>query len=490
MSDACTGHTNPELGHGGGEATPPQAPRRLTPLWALKANYCLGTGSGACLWKFMPVLYSSVGLKNPQIGLIQSLSPMANFCGQIGWAVLCDRLQSYKEVLAISNVLGVATICCCLLPVVNQNFGVLCCVVLGSSAFMASRGSLSDSMTLQVVHDYQDARTLAEQQCQLRSFGSANDSFQLQDAQDYQDARTLAKQLGQTGSVRELPTYGEQRLWGAVGKGFGSLLGGLLMDRLGIGCMFATFSTLLALMVLVIVTQFPSRRPKKVSNVAQGPDPKSFLNFEVLWFFANLLVYGMCMSLVENFLFLFLSREFQGVPNFLLGWTVLVMNMFELPVFLYIHKAFACFGLIRMLSFCHYVFALRCVLYSILPRAQPITVLLVEPLHGITFAIMWSCSVEYGKRLAPEGATAKMQTLVTGLYSQLAIGCGSLLWGNLTQEPPKGFGFSTCYVAAAVAAVAWSLVWNLGWLLWRQGKPGESLLRSETGGETAGLSHP
>jgi len=48
------------------------------------------------------------------------------------------------------------------------------------------------------------------------------------------------------------------------------------------------------------------------------------------------------------------------------------------------------------------------------PHPRPWLVLFVEPLHGLTFAGMWSAAVEYARRLAPQGAEAKMQALVNG----------------------------------------------------------------------------
>ena len=35
---------------------------------------------------------------------------------------------------------------------------------------------------------------------------------------------------------------------------------------------------------------------------------KQFLNFDVMWFFANLIIYGLAMSVVESFLLVFLNE--------------------------------------------------------------------------------------------------------------------------------------------------------------------------------------
>ena len=47
---------------------------------------------------------------------------------------------------------------------------------------------------------------------------------------------------------------------------------------------------------------------------------------------------------------------------------------------------------------------------------RPWLVLLVEPLHGLTFAGVWTATVEYARRLARPGMEAKMQALISGRW--------------------------------------------------------------------------
>jgi len=399
---------------------------RLTPLWALKANYCIGSGSSACLWKYITVFYHSVHLSNTQIGLIQLLNPSVSFVAQLLWAALCDKLGSYKEVVSISSVLGVAVFNSLLLSTVQAWFPLICFVVLAASGLLATRGSIGDSMALQVVKDYEEAQ----------------------------------RQSGGTSAAR-LPTYGQQRLWSAAGWGGASLLGGVLMDAFGVSFMFVSASVLILCTTVIIATQFPARRSSRSGPA--GVDRRRFASFEVIWFLTNMFVYGMCMALVETFLFIFLLRDFQGTSSLLCGSTIAMMCAFEVPIFLYIDAAFTRVRLTSLLSLCHVVFAARCVAYSLLPQAYPATVLLIEPLHGITFAVMWSAAVEYGKRLAPPGAEARMQALINGLYYQLAIGFGSLAWGPVTELPPRGLGFKASFLLAAVVIIIWCCIWNMGW---------------------------
>ncbi|CAE8634764.1 unnamed protein product [Polarella glacialis] len=73
------------------------------------------------------------------------------------------------------------------------------------------------------------------------------------------------------------------------------------------------------------------------------------------------------------------------------------------------------------------------------------------------------CQVEYARQLAPPGTEAKMQALVNGLFFNVAMAAGSLIWGFLAQRPPNGLGFTRCFWLDAVLIVAWLAVWRGGW---------------------------
>lgn len=197
---------------------------------------------------------------------------------------------------------------------------------------------------------------------------------------------------------------------------------------------------------------------------------KQFLNFDVLWFFANLIVYGLAMSVVESFLLVFLNEDFNDTPKVLLGASTTVMCLFEVPVFRYIDSLWAerKERLTSVLMACKLVLAFRCFCYTLLPASNPWLVLLIEPLHGFTFAAMWSATVEYGQRIAPPGCVARMQALVNGIYYQIAMGIGTAMWGPLVMQPPGGLGFQNCFRLDAAGIILWGLIWQAGLMIRRR----------------------
>eukprot|EP00746_Dinoflagellata_sp_MGD_P078087 gnl/MRDRNA2_/MRDRNA2_31253_c0_seq1.p1 gnl/MRDRNA2_/MRDRNA2_31253_c0~~gnl/MRDRNA2_/MRDRNA2_31253_c0_seq1.p1 ORF type:complete len:216 (+),score=16.97 gnl/MRDRNA2_/MRDRNA2_31253_c0_seq1:45-650(+) len=171
------------------------------------------------------------------------------------------------------------------------------------------------------------------------------------------------------------------------------------------------------------------------------------------------------MALVESFLFVYLIQDFPGTSYKLLGFAMIVMCASELPVFLHVRWLVEQYSLTMMLSCCHLLLALRVLAYGCLPSGASWLVLFIEPLHGITFTLMWCCSVEFGRRLAPRGSEAKMQVWVAGLYYRVSSGCGALIWGMYTRRS-QGHGFAASYRLAAATIFFWCIAWNFGWFVY------------------------
>merc|ERR1719464_327940 len=128
------------------------------------------------------------------------------------------------------------------------------------------------------------------------------------------------------------------------------------------------------------------------------------MKFNVGWFFLNLFMYGVAMCLIENFLFVYMVKEFDGVSKMMLGASTTVMCIFEIPVFKWLgpwievtrgDRAFT-----SVLLTCSIITAMRCVLYALMPPSMAWLVLVIGILQGFSFAAMWTASMEYAKRLS------------------------------------------------------------------------------------------
>lgn len=404
----------------------PTVSPRAIPLWTLKAYNFLGTAAWACLFRLIGVYYNYIGLTGEQVGYITFWRKCFNFFGALFWGRICDYLGDYKRVLLGCSVVSTALNMCLTLSFVQSRFvfvfSLICC---GAFVGGGASASIIDALCNTVLRDSGDKET-----------------------------------------------YGNQRLWAALAAALVCASVGKLVDLYGIIIMFGGFSMFTLLSILIMCRYLPNSMGTRETRNAQrqGFAMRNWLRFEVLWFFANLLIYGICMSLVETFLFIYVLRDFQNAPKFLVGLMVTLMCGFEVPVFKYFHVVAGgpspLMSLKTVLSVCHIILAVRCILYAAIPAQHPWLVLFIEPLHGITFAAMWAASVTYGKILARPGEETLMQVFINGFYYQLANGFGSLIWGSLSDISAYNMDFRHCFALDGFLTLLWSLIWGSGWFFW------------------------
>lgn len=315
--------------------------RPHTPLWTLKACQLLGSAAWACFGRFINVFWSDIGVTRTEVGILSLSNLVAAFIGQLFWSMVTDRLGEYKRVLVGTSLAGTVIIFFNMVPAVQSSFWLLAAVSVSSSFFLSTGGPIIDAMCVSVLKEQE-----SEEQ------------------------------------------YGDQRLWCAVGWGGMSLIAGQLIDTFGISFMFWGFASIQSMYLSVCLFYMPMAKDRGQQN-EQTVSLKQFLTFDVAWFFANLFVYGLAMSVVENFLLVFLNEDFDNTPKLLLGASTAMMCFFEVPVFKYVEKVWANNKdrLTSVLMACKVVLAFRCICYTLLPASNPWLVLLIEPLHGFTFAV-------------------------------------------------------------------------------------------------------
>eukprot|EP00056_Hartaetosiga_gracilis_P022848 m.33454 g.33454 ORF g.33454 m.33454 type:complete len:215 (+) comp9864_c0_seq2:86-730(+) len=99
----------------------------------------------------------------------------------------------------------------------------------------------------------------------------------------------------------------------------------------------------------------------------------------------------------------------------------------QVPVFWVSGYIMKRFGVRNCLVFTFICFFFRFLIYSLMK--SPWTVLAAEPLHGITFALMWASCTNFANEIAPPGLGATMQGVLTGLHFGLGLGLGSVIGG-------------------------------------------------------------
>ncbi|KAG5469048.1 hypothetical protein LSCM4_02444 [Leishmania orientalis] len=141
----------------------------------------------------------------------------------------------------------------------------------------------------------------------------------------------------------------------------------------------------------------------------------------MLFLFASTMM-GTGYSFIDNFLFLFLGE--LGGSEVLMGLTVVLTVSTEIPLFQMSARLHQMFTERQMMTIAMSVWVFRVVCYTMLTK--PSMVLLIEPLHGVTFAFMWLPSMQIVSRAFPR----KLSSSATGVLFTLTSGVGPMI-GNL-----------------------------------------------------------
>jgi PPP family 3-phenylpropionic acid transporter len=131
-----------------------------------------------------------------------------------------------------------------------------------------------------------------------------------------------------------------------------------------------------------------------------------------------------------------------------MGLALTCATVSELAVFAVADRLLRRWSLRQLLVAALVVLALRLVAYA--ASTATWQVLLIQLLHGPTFALMWVAGVTSASRLAPDGLGATAQGLFSGANFGLSGAVGGLCGGALYEA----FGGTGLYAAAAL----WVLV--------------------------------
>ena len=365
---------------------------------APKAYYFSYYAAMAGLVPFLVLFYRDIGLEGSQIGVLASIPPFVTWVAAPLWGALADATQRHRLLMILANCGAIAVV---LALSQIETLGWLLPLVVGYAIFSAPIMPLVDNSVMALLADR-----------------SAD--------------------------------YGKQRLWGAVGWGVAGAIAGWLVERVGIDASFYAFGVWMGVGLLVAL-----RLPIGRAAIGQPfwVGLRGLLaNRRLAVFLVTVLVAGMSMGTVHSFLFLYL--EDLGASATLMGLSLTIATVSELPVFFFSGQIMQRYGARGLLLLALGVFVLRLSLYAAFPL--PGMVLAANLLHGLTFSAMWAAGVTYASQIAPRGLGATAQGLFSGAVMGLGAALGALVGGLLYE----GVGPQTMYaLMAAGVAVGMGFFW-------------------------------
>ena len=330
-------------------------------LLAFKAAYFCYFASLSAVHPFLSLLLTERGLSARLIGTLLLLKPLA---GLVGGAAVCgfaDQHQCHRAALLVSVIASAVTIQC--LWWTTGEFVHVMLLFLAIGFFSTPISSIVDSLCARCIED-----------------------------------------------TKSYATYSQIRLWGAVGWGTFAAVASILVDRMSSWTPafvihgFFSVGTLFACNNLARNATFRRdhggdtqrehvERPfwDKIKLLKGTQGALTFIQL-CFWF-------GTTTGAIEGFLFPFLATM-SGASERLYGISLSVTCVSESLVFWRASEILGWFeNGIGVVNVCFLAFAVRLVAYTTLKIGDlnAWTVLLVEPLHGLTFALTWAWLINEAK---------------------------------------------------------------------------------------------
>ena len=345
--------------------------RSASLIWA-PPLYFLYYAAAAALIPFLVIYYQELGLSGTQIGFLAGLPPLLSLVSAPVWGAVSDMTNRHKFSLLIA--IGGAILLALALSAFKA-FVWLIPVVMLFSFFSSPIMPLVDSTTMHLL-----------------------------------------------GGLKE--RYGRIRLWGAVGWGVAAPVVGWLIESRSVMWSFGSYAGLMGLGLLVALGIPVSGR---IEDASHGGVRIFLSSPRWLIFLTVTFCGGMALSMISNFLFIYL-REL-GADKFTLGLTLTVATISELPVMFFSDRLLRCWTAQRLMSAALLFYVLRALAYSII--VVPWLALLIQLLHGPTFSLMWVAGISYADKIAPAGLEATAQGLFSGVMLGIGSAAGAFLGGLL-----------------------------------------------------------
>lgn len=226
---------------------------------------------------------------------------------------------------------------------------------------------------------------------------------------------------------------------------------GWMVERSGLGWSFRAY-LLTMLACLLAAVRLPVAHPHLAGPFRQG---LGILLRDRRWRLFLFAAFAGGMGLAPIHHFLFLDMQDLQAGQLAMGLALSCATVSELVVFLVADRMLRRWPLRRLLVVAMLVLAARLLAYAAASAAWQ--VLLIQLLHGPTFALMWVAGVTGTSRLAPVGLGATAQGLFAGVNFGLGGAAGGLVGGVLYQA----FGGTGLYLSAATWVLAAALLFLL-----------------------------
>lgn len=329
----------------------------------------------ALIISFLPVFYENKGLSGLQIGLLLGLGPFISIFAQPLWGFLSDKFKTVKYTLmiCICGMIAMST-----LIFTQESFLAFLIVGCFFFSFMSPTGALGDSLSQQT-----------------------------------------AEQRG--------ITFGSIRMWGSIGFATAALISGKVLSMIGLENILYVYLTY-AVSALCIC--FFIKDVKKTSKTVGLMDAIHLRKNSPLIFFLLLIVLiSVTHRMNDSYLGIYI-KELGGTET-LIGWAWFIGVASEAIVF-------ATSGLwsrrtheLNLIALAGFIYGVRFLAVSLMN--EPVHILYLQPLHGITFGIFYVSAFRYVSKMVPRSLQATGHLLLMSVIFGFSGIIGALGGGAVIE---------------------------------------------------------
>ncbi|SET39820.1 MFS transporter, PPP family, 3-phenylpropionic acid transporter [Oceanobacillus limi] len=360
----------------------------LVPLKMLLFSF---HATNTIILSYLPLYLKYKGLEGSEIGYVLAIGPLASIFAQPIWGYLSDKYKTVKKILIVC-ILG---------------------LLIGSTIFF-QMDTLSTILLMGAVFYFF-----------ATPIGALGDSL----------AQRRAEEIG--------ASFGSIRTWGSIGFATSSLAIGALLTEYGVQYMiwpYLFFGTIALLIVFRLKDVKVESDPVKLQDLKKLIQNKPFLIFLVLMLFITI-----THRTSDSFIGLYIEQ--LGGNERLVGVAWFVGVISEAAVFFFAGRWFKKFHPLVFVIIAGVLYSMRWFLYAY--ANDPMYVIALQFLHGLTFGVFYLAAFDYVSRLIPKLLQSTGHLVFFATFFGVSGIIGSLMGGALMDS----YGGGTLYFVMGCMAV-------------------------------------
>ncbi|SDM81085.1 MFS transporter, PPP family, 3-phenylpropionic acid transporter [Paenibacillus sp. yr247] len=377
-----------------------------TKLYSFLLFYAVIYMGNAVYGTFLPVYLHNAKFSQEQIGMLLSLGPLVAMFGQPVWGALGDRAKTKNSVLCFLLIGSGVSI---LFFPLSQHFIYLLVLICVFMFFQTSIFAISDAITLEELDRHPSW------------------------------------------------SFGWIRLGGTVGFAAMSLVFGIAAKSY-IGSMFPVYAGTMAA-ALLLLWRFPPAVSRH-ANVTGKRFRELFRNGKLMFYLGINFVVQITLGYYYAFFPIYFKE--MGGDSMLLGWSMVISSLSELPFLLYSGKIFKRVSISVLLIVAALASSVRWFLFSVI--GDPLWILPVQVLHGIIFIVLSVTLATFINREVPSEWKASGQTL-NGL---LSLGAARIIGSFLGGIMSSAYGMRQVFLYSSWVSMSCVIVFGLVILIRRK----------------------